>query len=65
MDAGNILVLVLIAALLALLFACELHCRRNATRNERKPDPHQATGPARADRGPGDCEIRERENKAA
>ena len=34
MDAGNILVMVLIAGTLVLLIAGEIHCRRNAKRNE-------------------------------
>lgn len=34
MDAGNILVMVLIAGTLVLLIAGEVHCRRNAARNE-------------------------------
>ncbi len=34
MDAGNILVMILIAGTLILLIAGEVHCRRNAARNE-------------------------------
>lgn len=34
MDAGNILVMILIAGTLILLIAGEIHCRRNAKRNE-------------------------------
>ena len=42
MDAGNILVMVLIAATLALLIAGEVHCRRNTARIERKEPRDQS-----------------------
>ncbi len=42
MDAGNILVMILIAGTLILLIAGEVHCRRNAARNEQAKSLNQS-----------------------